>query len=239
MTSSRVLYCCCLADRLPRFNLTHAKLVPVLADAVNQDEKTKEKFRNDGWIMDDCGDNISAVNDIWGDLTVLYWAWKNATDDMLGVCQYRRTWNDQELANVDPGFLYVPRSMFFPEGSVRAQYERWHNVFPAYDLSLALAQRKQIPLSAEMLKYSWNQGRFYACNMAHGPKDLFDKFCEVVFATMVPFYDEYYELCHSLSGYQRRSIAFTAERMITAIILNADYFIGPGLVREGAVELVE
>lgn len=239
MTNVRALYCCCLADKPPRFNLTNARLVPVLAGAASHDEAIKEKFRLDGWIMDDDGDNISVVNDIWGDLTVLYWAWKNASDDTLGVCQYRRTWSDQELAKAGSEFLYVSRSMYFPEGSVKAQYERWHNVFPAYDLSLALAQRKQIPLSTEMLKHSWNQGKFYACNMVHGPKPLFDKFCEIVFATMAPFYHEYHELCHSLSGYQRRSIAFTAERMITAIILNADQLIGPGLIKEGSVKLIE
>jgi hypothetical protein len=39
-----------------------------------------------------------------------------------------------------------------------------------------------------------------------------------------------------LTGYQQRSIAFAAERLITAIVLNGDYFFGAGKLKEARID---
>lgn len=44
----------------------------------------------EGFQRDDEGDNISAQNVRYCELTGLYWAWKNLDVDYLGFCQYRR-----------------------------------------------------------------------------------------------------------------------------------------------------
>jgi hypothetical protein len=71
--------------------------------------------------------------------------------------------------------------------------------------------------------------------MARGPRNLFDKYCSVVFETLMPLWEENKEHCMGLTGYQQRSIAFAAERLITAIILNSEYFFGPGLAKEAPI----
>ena len=44
-----------------------------------------------GYTGDDTGDNISAKNCYYSELTGLYWVWKNVKDtDYVGVCHYRR-----------------------------------------------------------------------------------------------------------------------------------------------------
>jgi hypothetical protein len=226
------LYCCCLPGKPPRFS-SIAPITPMMAGGVYLSEEERKSYMAKGWLMDDEGENISCLNPYFGDLTVLYWAWKNANDDYLGVCQYRRPWTDEGLLATEPDILYTPGCAIF--GSVEQQYMDSHSIFPAPQLTRDLARRGVIPLSYEMVDSAWKQQKFYGCNMVRGPKLLFDKYCEIVFATIMPLWEENKELCMSITGYQSRSIAFAAERLITAIILNADYFFGTGKVKESPI----
>jgi hypothetical protein len=44
-------------------------------------------------FRDDTGDSISARNPHYCELTATYWIWKNASDDAIGICHYRRYFN--------------------------------------------------------------------------------------------------------------------------------------------------
>ena len=43
-----------------------------------------------GYTPDNTGDNISAKNPNYCELTGLYWAWKNLDCQYIGLCHYRR-----------------------------------------------------------------------------------------------------------------------------------------------------
>ena len=43
-----------------------------------------------GYVVDNTGDNISAKNKNYCELTGLYWAWKNLDADYIGLAHYRR-----------------------------------------------------------------------------------------------------------------------------------------------------
>lgn len=233
------LYCCSLIDKKPRYGSNDSNIIPVLAGASLVKDEIKRELSVQGWEMDDTGQNISKLNQIWGDLTVLYWAWRNSTKESWGVCQYRRKWSECDVINSRSDVLYVPYPVKLFEGSVKRQYEWCHGMFPAYEISIRLARSKKIPLTIEMLDAAWNQDLLYSCNMARGPKNLMDIFCELAFATMEAFYADSMDICLQLQGYQRRSIAFTAERMITAIMLHSEFFFGTNKVRCASMELIQ
>lgn len=52
----------------------------------------KEKLEG---LKDDQGENISAKNEFYSELTGTYWAWKNTHQDIVGVCHYRRYFTAQ------------------------------------------------------------------------------------------------------------------------------------------------
>ena len=49
------------------------------------------------WLDEKKGENISELNSYYGELTGLYWVWKNKLssmkkDDLIGNCHYRKLW---------------------------------------------------------------------------------------------------------------------------------------------------
>ena len=65
--------------------------------------RTAVLFRLVTWggvnLLDNTGENISADNPYWGELTGLYWIWKNIKfndDDIVGFCHYNKMINISE-----------------------------------------------------------------------------------------------------------------------------------------------
>lgn len=63
-------------------------------------------------LHDDTGDNISYLNSLFSENTVLYWAYKHYREignpDIIGFCHYRRFF-DVDYTNLDPNILYLRR----------------------------------------------------------------------------------------------------------------------------------
>jgi hypothetical protein len=208
-------------------------MTPLMAGATYMDVGLRSHYEYYDFAMDDNGKNISCLNPYLGDLTALYWIWQNTTDEHIGICQYRRPWIEEYIHSSEEDILYVPGFAVF--SSVEQQYMECHSAFAAPSITREFAKQGKIPLSFEMVDNAWRQQKFYGCNMARGPRNLFDKYCSLVFETIMPIWEEHKEFCMSLEGYQQRSIAFMAERLITAIILNSEYFFGPGKVKEAPI----
>ena len=75
------LYVCC---HRPAPVPEHPLLVPIQVGAA----LAGERFA--GFLQDDAGENLSAKNRSYCELTAQYWAWKNQTADYYGFFHYRR-----------------------------------------------------------------------------------------------------------------------------------------------------
>lgn len=53
-----------------------------------------------GYVKDNTGDNISAKNPNFCELTGLYWAWKNLAADHIGLVHYRRYFTRREVHDI-------------------------------------------------------------------------------------------------------------------------------------------
>ncbi len=76
----RLFVCCHKPAAVP----AHPLLFPIQVGAA----LTEERFP--GFLRDDTGENISAKNRAYCELTAQYWAWKNVEADCYGFFHYRR-----------------------------------------------------------------------------------------------------------------------------------------------------
>lgn len=114
----------------------HPLLVPIQVGAA----LTGERFP--GFLQDDDGENISAKNRSYCELTAQYWAWKNVRADYYGFFHYRR-------------YLYPDAAAKLPyriEGAPTAElldklgYGGFAELISQYDLILPKGEDMRIPV---------------------------------------------------------------------------------------------
>lgn len=177
-----------------------------------------------GYVGDDTGDNISAKNANYCELTGLYWAWKNLACDYIGLCHYRRYFakpnvgKDKRaavLAKADYEKLLkqydilLPRKRNYYIETVRSQYEHAHN---KRDLDETEAIIQELyPAYSEAFTTVMNRRKLYILNMFVMRKDRFDAYCEWLF-------DILFELerridISTYDPYNARVFGFLSERL--------------------------
>ena len=67
---------------------------------------------------DDTGDNISAKNKNYCELTGIFWAWRNMKENIVGSCHYRRYFT----AKPEPFLYKLKRLLYIPLGMYKKRY---------------------------------------------------------------------------------------------------------------------
>lgn len=167
-----------------------------------------------GFARDDAGENISARNAGYCELTGLYWAWKNLADaDAIGLCHYRRYFRArfqdmEDLLNRVDCLLPKPRNYF-----IETNYSQYAHAHHAVDLDIAreiVAARHPDDLTAFDAVMKSKRGHRF--NMLIMKRPLFDRYCAWLF-------DILFELEKRLdvstySPYDRRVFGFVGERLL-------------------------
>lgn len=209
-------------------------------------------------FSDDDGENISALNPAYNEMTVLYWAWKNldkiGDPDYLGLMHYRRYFyfdarrTDVRLRTQVPKELFREKSLLSEEhvklllthgdflcprpSKRRSVYKHYAMTHHASDLDTAIEILKELkPEYAQAAdEYLAGKDSFFF-NMFVFPKDTFLRYCEFIF----PILEEY----GKRRGLEER--LFISERL-TGIFLHQLTLEGkipvylPVLVREGTTK---
>lgn len=191
-----------------------------------------------GYPGDDTGDHISELNPYYGELTGLYWLWKNCHDvDNIGICHYRRYfWNDnkelltaadyeQILSECD---ILVSNAITV-DGTYLEYFGRAHNI---RDMELTGEVIRELypedyPFFCRVMKGN----RQYYGNLCAMKKALFDEYCQWLFSIFAELGDRV-----DVSGYDayhKRLFGFLSENLLMVFTQARDL-----KVKEGKVGLV-
>ena len=142
-----------------------------------------------GYLRDDTGDNISALNGYYSELTGLYWIWKNVHDiNYVGTCHYRRYLIDENEHIMN-----------------EKQYEQ---IFKEYEL----VTTKRVVLN-NSYHYGFSGNETYFGNMIVTSKELFDKYAEWLFTIFFEV-QKRIDMETDKDSYHRRVFGFISEFLL-------------------------
>lgn len=148
-----------------------------------------------GYQKDNTGDNISALNSMYCELTGLYWAWKNLKADYIGLVHYRRLFKGKNKTNTKIGevasgrelrFLtdrykiVVPRKRLYFIETLYSHYTHTHGDKELIVTRNIIKEKYEefIPSFDRALSKRWG----YMFNMMIMRRDLLDEYCGWMFS---------------------------------------------------------
>lgn len=174
----------------------------------------KEDF---GYIGDDTGDNISEKNSSYCELTGMYWLWKNADCDVIGICHYRRYFVKEEklltqayIENLIEDYPIIVSNSSFVEGEdVYDHYGKRHYI-KDLDVCRDVIMEK-CPKYVAAYDYCVQTILMSVGNMWITRKDIFDRYCAWLFDIL--FEVEKRIDISDYDDYQGRVMGFLSERL--------------------------
>lgn len=161
---------------------------------------------------DDTGDNISAKNPYYCELTAMYWAWKNLKDvDYIGLCHYRRYFDlnlrlESVLAKKDI-VLSKPVVHNYNNEFEFVRLVSYEDLYILLDTLLEMNPQYK----DSIVKYLYKSNHWIPCNMFIMDKHMFDDYCNFLFPLLFKTEDRLRK-----SGYTRmnRSLAYMGELLL-------------------------
>ena len=177
-----------------------------------------------GYTPDNTGDNISAKNANYCELTGLYWAWKNLDCEYLGLAHYRRHFTAQRSAGdrkdvltldqarglFDGVDVLLPKRRHYWIETNYKQYIHAHHEIDLEETRRIIEERHPGYLAAYDAVMKRTKGHRF--NMFIMKKELSDRYCEWLFDVLFEL-----EKRLDISDYDendKRVFGFVAERLL-------------------------
>lgn len=144
--------------------------------------------RDLGYTGDDTGDNISASNCYYAELSGVYWVWKNFhAADCVGVCHYRRFLTDErgfaftqkEYERILQKYDIVTTKQLELPNSYRYGFSAHHGEKALYETGNVIKERH--PEFYETYDALLDGNKTYFGNMLVAKKERYDEYCEWLF----------------------------------------------------------
>jgi hypothetical protein len=183
-----------------------------------------------GFLQDNTGEQISAKNPHYCELTGLYWVWKNTRDDYKGLVHYRRYFRGKQgrltegeiaalLTRCD---VILPRPEFLRESA----HEEFclHSGYEKDLVALRGAVERVDPAFLPAYDRVMAGNRLHLYNMLIAPRAEFDAYCEWLFgvlAQLEPSVD-----MTDYTPYQQRLYGFLGERLLNVWVTHRGLRVG-------------
>ena len=217
-----------------RFEQTYPQdYYPLLVGAVNRSPDMKE-----GVMTDDSGEQMSAFNDSYCELTGLYWMWKNCQDPVIGLLHYRRFFLEirkkiafrDDIYLKDPGDVSNCHLMTAAEAEAHLKKAdlivklshtyHWNMraklldcIAPQVLKDLEAALMETDPAEYERFEQYLKRHRQILFNMFIGKKAVIDRYCEWLFPILQKADEK--EIARSGERYHHREIGYLGEILFT------------------------
>lgn len=172
-----------------------------------------ERRLKEGGIIDSVGENISLKNKQYCELTGLYWIWKHAREEILGLVHYRRhfllpeDWVRRMQAYDIDAILPVP---LYLAPNVEENYKERH-IPKDWDYMMEYF-KKMRPREYECAMEVFHGNLLVPCNMFIVRRSVLKDLCNWMF----PIVDAVAAHCGEHNNlYQNRYLGFLSERLIT------------------------
>ncbi|MCR5799069.1 MAG: DUF4422 domain-containing protein [Lachnospiraceae bacterium] len=158
-------------------------------------------------------EGISKRNHQFCELTGLYWIWKHATQDIIGLEHWRRrfilpdNWTEIMLENDIDVILPVPLCVM---PSLLGNYKSRHNP-DAWDKCMDILEKHHPTDYYSAIHYFADNRLYSPCNMIIAKREILNEYCEWLFPVLLELNDTVGTLEDS---YQNRYPGFIAERLL-------------------------
>ncbi len=172
-----------------------------------------EKKISDASVFDDVDENISIRNPQFCELTALYWIWKHAKEEIIGLEHWRRrfilpeNWIEIMESNDIDVILPVPLCVM---PSLLANYKFRHDS-NVWEECMVILKNHHPEDYEEAIRFFKERNIYSPCNMIIAKREVLMEYCEWLFPVLLELNDKLGILDDK---YQNRYPGFLSERLL-------------------------